>query len=182
VIGLLVVAAMFLHQIFGESTTYSWLAGKLFMPNCEYTVIVNHKVGWEPLSDLGTVVGALIAALLVTRRFQGFRAVIPPSWRERFGENPAKRAMGSFGGAFVMMFGARMAGGCMSGHLLSGGVQMAASAWLFAAAVFLAMTVAAKIVYGQASDTPSRLKPTLKADFRVLRGSLPLIRPARRDE
>lgn len=151
-IGLLVVAAIFLHQIFGESTTYSWLAGKLFFPDSQYTDLVNQKVGWEPLSDLGTIVGALLASLLISRHFQGFRPVIPPSWRERFGENPVKRAMGSFGGAYIMMFGARMADGCMSGHLLSGGVQMAASAWLFGVAVFVAMIATARLVYRRTSD------------------------------
>lgn len=148
-IGLSVVAAIFLHQIFGESTAYSWLAGRLLLPHAEYTELIDRKIGWEPLSDLGTVLGALLAALIVSRRFQRFRPVVPPSWRARFGDSAAKRALGSFGGAFVMMFGARMADGCMSGHLLSGGIQMAASAWLFGVAVFVAMVSTARLVYSR---------------------------------
>lgn len=149
-IGLLVVLAIFLHQIFGESTTYSWLAGRLFLPSFDYSNVAIHKVGWEPFSDIGTFLGALLAALFVSRHFQGFRPVIPPSWRNRFGNGPIKRALGTFGGAFVMMFGARMTDGCTSGHLLSGGVQMAASAWVFAIAVFIGMTATARFVYGNA--------------------------------
>ena len=54
-IGLLVVLAIFLHQIFGESTTYSWLAGRLFLPSFDYSNVAIHKVGWEPFSDIGTL-------------------------------------------------------------------------------------------------------------------------------
>jgi uncharacterized membrane protein YedE/YeeE len=154
-IGVLVVLAIFLHQIFGESTTYSWLAGHLFLPNFEYTKVVVQTIGWEPFSDIGTFLGSLIAAVFISRHFQGFRSVIPPSWRNRFGWSPLKRAMGSFGGFFILMFGARMANGCTSGHILSGGVQMAASAWLFAIAVFIGMTATARVVYGSASEKVS---------------------------
>jgi len=53
------------------------------------------------------------------------------------------------------MFGARMADGCTSGHILSGGVQMAASAWVFAIAVFVSMIATARIVYGNVSEKVS---------------------------
>lgn len=155
-IGVLVVAAIFMHQIFGESTTYSWWAGNLFLPNFEYSKVVNQQVGWEPFSDIGTFLGALIAAVFISQHFQGFTPVIPPSWRNRFGDSTVKRAVGSFGGFFVMMFGTRMADGCTSGHILSGGVQMAVSAWLFAIAVFVGMTLTARVVYANASEKVSR--------------------------
>jgi uncharacterized membrane protein YedE/YeeE len=154
-IGLLVVLAIFLHQIFGESTTYSWFAGQLFLPTLDYSNVVTRTLGWEPFSDIGTLLGALVAALFVSRHFQGFRPIVPPSWRNRFGLHPWKRALGSFGGFFVMMFGARMTDGCTSGHILSGGVQMAASAWVFAIAVFIGMTTTARAVYGSAREDVS---------------------------
>lgn len=154
-IGGLVVVAIFLHQILGESTTYSWFVGRVFLPHLEYSSVVIKKIGWEPFSDIGTFLGALIAAVFISRHFQGFRLVIPPSWRNRFGTSAMKRAIGSFGGFFVMMFGARMADGCTSGHILSGGVQMAASAWVFAIAVVIGMITTARVVYGNASEKVS---------------------------
>jgi uncharacterized membrane protein YedE/YeeE len=154
-LGLVVVLAIFLHQIFGESTTYSWFAGQLLFPNFEYTKSVIQTIGWEPFSDIGTFLGALIAALFVSRHFQGFRPVVPPSWRNRFGSSRSKRAIGSFGGFFILMFGARMAGGCTSGHILSGGVQMAASAWLFTVAVVIGMIATARVTYRNASEKAS---------------------------
>lgn len=152
-IGVAVAAAIVLHQIFGESATYSWLVGQLLLPHFDYTQHALHGIGWEPLSDLGTILGSLLAALLITRHYQSFHPVIPPSWRNRFGTSTITRAAGSFGGFFTMMFGARMADGCTSGHLLSGGAQMAASAWIFALAVFAGMIITARVVYGTRPHT-----------------------------
>jgi uncharacterized membrane protein YedE/YeeE len=146
-VGLTVVLEMFLHQIFGESTTMSWIAGQLFLPDFKYSQIVFKGIGWEPFSDIGTLMGAFFASVFITRRFTSFRNVIPPSWVARFGNNQAVRFMGSFGGAYLMLLGARMAGGCASGHILSGGIQMALSGWEFAFAVFASMLLTARLLY-----------------------------------
>lgn len=42
----------------------------------------------------------------------------------------------TFLGGFLILFGARMADGCTSGHMMSGMMQGSASEFLFAAAVF----------------------------------------------
>lgn len=149
IVALTVVAEMFMHQIFGESTTDSWIAGYLFMPSFKYSQIVFKGIGWEPYSDIGTLMGAFFAAVFLTRRFTAFRNIIPPSWAERFGTNTAKRFLGSFGGAYLMLFGARMAGGCASGHILSGDLEMALSGLLFTAAVFASMVITAHFVYSK---------------------------------
>ena len=147
IVGLTVVAEMFLHQIFGESTTDSWLAGQLFLPTFKYSEAVFKGIGWEPFSDIGTLMGAFFSAVFLTRRYTSFRNIIPPSWAERFGSNQAVRFLGSFGGAYLMLFGARMADGCASGHILSGGIQMALSGWEFAIAVFASMLIVGRIYY-----------------------------------
>lgn len=43
----------------------------------------------------------------------------------------------SFIGGFILLFGARMADGCTSGHMMSGMMQGSISGYVFAAAVFL---------------------------------------------
>ncbi|MDO5519300.1 MAG: YeeE/YedE thiosulfate transporter family protein [bacterium] len=43
----------------------------------------------------------------------------------------------SFIAGFLLLFGARMAGGCTSGHMMSGMMQGSVSGFLFAAAVFI---------------------------------------------
>ncbi|AGO60262.1 YeeE/YedE thiosulfate transporter family protein [Ferroplasma acidarmanus] len=149
IIGLMVVLEMFLHQIFGESTTYSWIVAKLWLPAgaYSYSTLVVHTIGWEPFSDIGTLFGAFLASIFFTRRFQSFNSVIPPSWETRFGNSQIKRAGGAFTGGFMMLLGARMADGCASGHILSGDLQMAVSSLEFFIVVIIFLLIAARLIY-----------------------------------
>lgn len=151
-VGLAVVLGIVLHQIFGESTTYSWIVGWSMMPDYKYSIGVIRNIGWEPYSDLGTFLGAFFSSILVTRRFTAFRNIIPPSWRNRFGSSTGMRFLGSFSGGYLMLFGARMAGGCASGHILSGAIQMAVSGLWFGVFVMVSALVTAKLVYGNSSE------------------------------
>jgi uncharacterized membrane protein YedE/YeeE len=150
IIGLVVVLEMFLHQIFGESTTYSWMAGYLWLPNYQYSKLVFNTVGWEPYSDIGTLFGAFIASVFVSRRFQAFNRWVPRTWKRRFGDNELKRAAGVFSGSFFVLFGARMADGCASGHILSGDLQMAVSSIEFFVVVAISLLVTGRLLYRKA--------------------------------
>ncbi|HEY1656299.1 MAG TPA: YeeE/YedE thiosulfate transporter family protein [Candidatus Tumulicola sp.] len=157
-LAITVVLAMVLHQVFGESTTYSWLVGVLALPDFAYSKVALASVGWEPFSDIGTFLGAFFAAVLISKRFTAFRSVIPPSWRNRFGNDQWRRALGLFAGGYLMLFGARMADGCASGHILSGIVQMAASGIYFGVVVIVTSVIAARVIYGNASEQ-TNLRP-----------------------
>ncbi len=61
---------------------------------------------------------------------------MPEIWRERFGDSRAKRYIVTFIAGFAVLFGARLAGGCTSGHMMSGMMQTALSGYLFAAGMF----------------------------------------------
>ena len=65
----------------------------------------------------------------ISRRFMGFKKQVPNAWSHS--HNPKYRPMGAFVGAFMVLFGARMANGCASGHILSGDIQMAVSSFVF---------------------------------------------------
>ncbi len=146
------VAVIILRQIFGESTTYSWIGAQIsYLINPYWAAsnpyfqlfggmhIVNgvpvnspfSEIGWEPFSDLGTFLGGLVSSLVISKRFMGFKQQVPSVWQHTFGPSPAKRALGAFIGTFMVLFGARMANGCASGHILSGNIQMAVSSFLF---------------------------------------------------
>jgi uncharacterized membrane protein YedE/YeeE len=62
---------------------------------------------------VGTFLGSLLS-VLVSRSFRLETA--PSTWAGRFGGSPAKRLLAAFLGGSIIMFGARMAGGCTSGH------------------------------------------------------------------
>ena len=55
----------------------------------------------------------------------------------------------AFVGGVILMFGARLAGGCTSGHGISGSLQLAISGWTFFIAVFVAGIVTAFSLYGK---------------------------------
>jgi uncharacterized protein len=150
-----VVIAIILHQVFGESTTYSWVVAVWALPSFAYSKIVLAGVGWEPFSDIGTFLGALFAAVVVSKRFIAFRKVVPPSWRNRFGNQEWKRGLAVIAGGYLMLFGARMADGCASGHILSGAIEMAASGLLFAFVVIVSGIIAARFIYGLSPEQTS---------------------------
>lgn len=52
-------------------------------------------------------------------------------------QNFIKLYLPSFVGGFLLLYGARMADGCTSGHMMSGMMQGSVSGYLFAAAVFV---------------------------------------------
>lgn len=88
--------------------------------------------------------GALLAAVLGrSRRIER----VPSIWAFRFGPSRAVRYTGAFIGGAVLLFGARMAGGCTSGHGISGGLQLALSSWVFIVAMFAAGIGAAHLLY-----------------------------------
>ncbi len=103
-------------------------------------------VDWEWMLVVGLALGAWISS-----RLSHDRAVEPvePLWRRRFGPSPRKRYLAAFLGGAILMFGARLAGGCTSGHGISGSLQLALSGWLFFASVFASGIVTAALLFGK---------------------------------
>ena len=65
---------------------------------------------------VGVFIGALLSATLGDDRTD---QKVPPLWQWRFGPSVARRFAAAFLGGAIMMFGARMAQGCTSGHGIS---------------------------------------------------------------
>ena len=72
---------------------------------------------------------------------------LPAIWRANYGDTPWKRHAVAFLGGFVVLYGARLAGGCTSGHMMSGMMQTAISGYLFAAFAFAAAIIVAMTMY-----------------------------------
>jgi hypothetical protein len=71
----------------------------------------------------------------------------PEVWRQRFGERSSLRYVTVFFAGLLVLFGARLAGGCTSGHMMSGMMQTSLSGYLFAFGAFAAAVPAAILVY-----------------------------------
>jgi uncharacterized membrane protein YedE/YeeE len=131
------------------------LAEKAVVPEVEqtnnyYTVRAEQglspKIGWYVMLIVGVFLGALVSSWLSGDRP---RIKVPPLWRWRFGDSTLKRLAFAFLGGAVMVFGARLAGGCTSGHGISGTLQLAASSWLFIILAFAVATATAFLMYGR---------------------------------
>ena len=71
---------------------------------------------------------------------------VPSVWRERFGPSVGRSLASAFAGGVLIMFGARLAGGCTSGHIISGITQLSISSMIFAVAVFASGIGTAKLI------------------------------------
>ena len=98
---------------------------------------------------VGTFLGALISSLL-TRTFKW--ELVPKTWSEQFGNRPASRLIAAFIGGILAMFGARLAGGCTSGHGISGSLQLAVSSWTFFLVMFASGLLTAKLLFAKANN------------------------------
>ena len=69
-------------------------------------------------------------------------------WIARFGDDSGwLRGFTALVGGALMAFGARMAGGCTSGHGISGTLQLAVSSWISVICFFLGGIAAAMLIY-----------------------------------
>jgi len=140
----------------GTSTTFVRWAGLLesvfaydhVVSNPYYAKYIVDKpaVDWQMALVIGLPMGALISALLSS----SFKPeTVPGLWKWRFGGSKWLRFVGAFGGGFLVLFGARMAGGCTSGHGISGGLQLSVGSWVFFVSFFAAALATAFAMFSK---------------------------------
>ena len=110
------------------------------------------KWDYHMLFLVGTFLGSL-ASVLTSSSFRW--EAVPNTWRGRFGSSTPKRLLAAFLGGMIIMFGARMAGGCTSGHGISGSLQLALSSWVFFLTLFAFGVLTAFLLFGN-RNVPSR--------------------------
>lgn len=104
------------------------------------------KIGWEWMLVVGVFLGSIISSFTSGDREP---VTVPPLWESRFGSSIPLRLTVALLSAGLMMFGARLAQGCTSGHGISGSLQLAASSWLFSLIFFSTAILTAFLVYGR---------------------------------
>ncbi|MBN2586105.1 MAG: YeeE/YedE family protein [Candidatus Fermentibacteraceae bacterium] len=102
-------------------------------------------IDWEWMLVLGIFIGAVISALLSGDLDPRW---IPPSWEARFGASLLSRLAVAFAGGIFVGFGARWAGGCTSGHGISGTMQLTITSWITAVFIFVGGIAAAMLIFG----------------------------------
>ena len=103
-------------------------------------------IDWEWMLMLGLGVGAFVSSRLAGDKPT---SALPALWEKSFGPSRPKRYALAFVGGVILMFGARLAGGCTSGHGISGCLQLALSGWVFFATLFASGLATAALLYGK---------------------------------
>lgn len=132
----------FADKAIGASSFYATVAGALgrlfarrHTDSLDYYKENPPKVGWETVLVLATIAGAFIAAV-TGGEFTG--RWLPPFWVARFGpDSLALHGVVGFLGGILMAFGARFAGGCTSGHGISGALQLNVGSWISVVCFFI---------------------------------------------
>jgi len=136
----------------GISTAVSEASGAALMPLIGNAAVTANPYWaktvpqWDyaTLFLVGTFLGALVSAVSAkTFRWE----VVPEVWQERYGGGSGKRLLVAFLGGAIILYGARMAGGCTSGHGISGSLQLALSSWIFFIVMFISGLITARIIF-----------------------------------
>jgi uncharacterized membrane protein YedE/YeeE len=115
-----------------------------YVAKCEETP----KIDWESMLVAGVLAGSFLAARAASERTT---QAVPARWARRFGRARLPRYAAAFVGGAVMMFGARMAKGCTSGHGLTGTAQLAVSSWVFSPVMFATAAAMTRALFGRAA-------------------------------
>ena len=112
------------QNAYWAKTPFNWNGGMLFL--------------------VGTFLGSALS-VWISRSFRWEK--VPMTWSQQLGRSTLKRFGAAFLGGIIIMFGARLAGGCTSGHGISGTLQLALSSWTFFLTMFAFGILAALILF-----------------------------------
>ncbi len=110
----------------------------------EYYQEVLPQVDWAFMIIPGIIIGAFLSSTLSGT----FHVVwVPALWGSVFGGNVFLRILVALAGGVLLGFGARWAGGCTSGHGISGSIQLSLASMITAACFFAGGIAVAMLLY-----------------------------------
>lgn len=129
----------------GASTCYPFIGDSVFglKDTAYYTGLISSG-SWQIWFLFGAFIAGFVWAV-IHNQFQ-FR-LIQERWIVYKGTNKVKRIIWALIGGFILIFGARMADGCTSGHIISGGMQVAISSYVFAIFTFIGFLTTGYLFY-----------------------------------
>jgi len=132
----------------GASTYVPYVASLIFNLDPEKYSYIEHikeSGSWEGVMLLGVLFGGFITSVFITKSFRF--SLIPTGWKRYKNNSILSRLLWSFFSGFIMIIGARLAGGCTSGHFMSGMSQLAISAMIFGGVVMITLVLTGKFFY-----------------------------------
>ena len=145
ILELIVFLSFATNRPIGASTAYPYLANLLTgTTQNSYFEKIQKSGNWE----LIFLAGAFISGLFLSLVRKDFKiTLIHENWKKYKSDSVSQRIIWAFVGGFILIFGARMAGGCTSGHILSGGMQLSFSSLTFAVFAFIGLLITGKVFY-----------------------------------
>ncbi|NGX56789.1 MAG: hypothetical protein K1060chlam5_01035 [Candidatus Anoxychlamydiales bacterium] len=152
-IGILSWLVFLVGNQLGTTTTFQKIAGlievifaKSHVENSSYYQRYFKKalISWQMLFVASIYFGSLIASKLSKSKHIEY---VPVIWKQNYGSSKLKRNIFAFIGGAILVFGARFAGGCTSGHAISGGLQLSVISWAFMISVFAVAIPFSMIIY-----------------------------------
>ena len=128
-------------------TSYSSSNAYLDKSNGKYVKSSLNLANYGFVFVLSMFAGGFLASKLGGPKVDKKESWIPYVWQDNLGSSSMKRMVGAFISGFFILFGARLAGGCTSGHMMSGMMQTSLSGYLFAAGVFIIAIPLAIIIF-----------------------------------
>ncbi|MCC5846845.1 MAG: YeeE/YedE family protein [Verrucomicrobia bacterium] len=142
----------FSDKAIGASSFYAHIAGfvgKRIAPvrtkSLTYFKDNPPSVGWGFVFVPAIIAGAAISSLTGGEFTNEW---LHPMWEARFGDSIALRAAVGLGGGMLMALGARLAGGCTSGHGISGTLQLNPGSWITLICLFIGGVAVAIPLFG----------------------------------
>jgi len=138
----------------GASTYVPYMAGLIFNLDPEhYTYLqsIKNSGSWEGVMLIGVLFGGFVTSVFITKTFR--ISFIPSGWKKYKNKSILSRMLWSFTAGFFMIIGARLAGGCTSGHFLSGMSQVAISAMVFGGVVMVTLLITGRFFYNTKVST-----------------------------
>ncbi len=152
-IGLLNISALLLsNKVLGASTSYAVANGmirKIF--NKEYVTINEFYAKKPPIIDWGfmLVIGIVIGAFISSILSGDFSLVlVPQMWAMEISNSFFVRFIIAIFGGVLLGIGSRWAGGCTSGHGISGTSQLSVISWVSSIFFFVGGIITAFFIYG----------------------------------
>ena len=102
------------------------------------------QVDWAFMIIPGIMIGAFFSAVL-SGRFHIFW--VPAMWGTTFGFNPVIRILVALAGGILLGLGASWAGGCTSGHGISGSIQLSLASIITAGCFFAGGIATAFVIF-----------------------------------
>jgi len=150
--GLVICTLVLASKKIGASSAYSDVAGmigRLIAPHhiASLPYFRDHKpmIGWTFMIVIGATLGSFLSAWTGGELTGTY---LQDLWIVRFGpDSYLLRGFVAIAGGALMGYGARMAGGCTSGHGISGTLQLAVGSWVAVICFFIGGIAAAMLMY-----------------------------------